>query len=303
MNITQTYKDNYSHSKHILGIPKDYPIDDNCGTSQKTGYFYCPCDEMIVRKIYGVGLRSTNSLWLESTSKVITPTFNDYVTIQIAHPNDNEFQNIYVGKKYQRYDKIFREGNDGFATGNHFHISVGRGKMLGTGWQKNTYGAWVIKTTLGGVRPEEAFFIDNKFTTIKNNRKIAFISINEKANNIFYTTARSLNVRCGPGINYKVLNTFPKNTKVQIYEQKGSWGKISNHEWLSTNYVTNKKPPKYYETTITTAHRLNVRNKPNGKKLSYKAPLIKNTSVAIMKKSGNWTQINIARWVYNIFLK
>ena len=51
MNITQNYKDDFTHRRHTIGYPKDYPIDDNCGSSGKTGYFYCPCDEMVVKKI------------------------------------------------------------------------------------------------------------------------------------------------------------------------------------------------------------------------------------------------------------
>src|SRR5699024_7462263 len=66
MNITQTYENDFSHSRHTVGTPKDYPIDDNCGESGANGYFYCPCDEVVVKKIYGVGTSSTNCLWLES---------------------------------------------------------------------------------------------------------------------------------------------------------------------------------------------------------------------------------------------
>ena len=56
MNITQTYKNDFSHSRHTIGTPKDYPIDDNYGAAGSNGYFYCPCDKMVVKKIYGVSL-------------------------------------------------------------------------------------------------------------------------------------------------------------------------------------------------------------------------------------------------------
>ena len=35
MNITQSYTGTYSHSKNYNGSPRDYPIDDNCGTTGK----------------------------------------------------------------------------------------------------------------------------------------------------------------------------------------------------------------------------------------------------------------------------
>ena len=303
MNITQNYKDNFTHRRHTTGYPKDYPIDDNCGSNSKTGYFYCPCDEMVVKKIYGVGLRSTSVLWLQSTSKVVTPTFNDYVTIMIAHSEDIDFKNIYVGKKYKRFDKIVQEGKDGFATGYHFHIVVGRGKFKSSGWVKNNEGIWIINTTGGGIRPEETFFIDKMFTRVMNSKNIKFTFLEEKYDEYFYVTAASLNVRFGPGMNYKIRNTLPCNTKVKVFETKGSWSRISDNEWVSSNYLSKTKPRISYETKKTTASYLNVRNKPNGKKLTYKAPLIKNTTVAVMKNSGGWTMINKNRWVFSFYLK
>ena len=138
MNITQTYENDFSHLRHTVGTPKDYPIDDNCGESGANGYFYCPCDEMIVKKIYGVGTSSTNVLWLESTTKVIAPTFNDYVTIMIGHIEDSELNKLSIGQKFRRKEAIAIEGRDGNATGEHFHIVVGKGKFAGSGWVKNT---------------------------------------------------------------------------------------------------------------------------------------------------------------------
>lgn len=304
MNITQSYTGNLTHGRHNTGNPKDYPIDDNCGSTGKTGYFYCPCDEMIVKKIYGVGISSGNTLWLESTSPVITPTFNDYITIMITHPNDKDFEGIYVGKKYTRGQKIIIEGNDGNATGYHFHIAVGRGKFLGSGWQKNSNGAWVIKTTEGGIKPEEAFFIDNSFTTIRGTKGINFISLGcDRENNKVRYITYNLNVRYGPGTNYNILNTLPKNTKVTVYEEQGTWSRISDREWLSSKYLTESIPSVSYETKVTTADLLNVRKTPNGKVLTENAPLVKNTTVAIMGNSGNWTKINANRYVYTDYLK
>ena len=36
MNITQSYTGTYSHSKNYNGSPRDYPIDDNCGTTGRS---------------------------------------------------------------------------------------------------------------------------------------------------------------------------------------------------------------------------------------------------------------------------
>ena len=305
MKITQGYSDNYSHRAHNTGNPKDYPIDDNGGSSKKDAYFYCPCDEMIVKKIYGIGTTAGNTLWLESTTPVITPTFTDYVGIIIVHPNDESFKDIYVGKKYKRGEKIILEGDDGKATGPHFHISVGRGKFKGTGWEQNSNGIWIIKTTEGAVKPQEAFFIDKSFTTVKDTKGIDFTYLNndeEKDKNEMYVT-KSLNVRYGPGTNYYNVNSLPTGTKVKVLETKDTWSRISDNEWVSHNFLTTKVPSKVYNTKKTTATSLNVRKTPNGKKLTEKAPLPKNTTVAVMTTSGNWTKINENRWVYSSYLE
>ena len=306
MNITQTYKNDFSHSRHTVGTPKDYPIDDNCGATGPNGYFYCPCDAMTVKKIYGVGSSSTNVLWLESTTPVITPTFTDYVTIMIGHIEDAELNKLKIGQTFTRKEPIAIEGKDGFATGEHFHIVVGRGKFRGSAWVKNTNDIWVINTTGGSVKPEDAFFIDNTFTTIKNSAGLNFLDLyipDIEEDDYYYTTAESLNIRLGPGTNYNAINTLPKNSRIKVREFVNNWAKITDKEYVASNYVTKKAPSKYYETKSTTADFLNVRSKPAGTILKVKAPLPKGTTVAVMEEKNGWTKINTNRWVYSSYVK
>ena len=306
MNITQTYKNDFSHSRHTVGTPKDYPIDDNCGATGPNGYFYCPCDAMTVKKIYGVGSSSSNVLWLESTTPVITPTFTDYVTIMIGHIEDAELNKLKIGQIFTRKEPIAIEGKDGFATGEHFHIVVGRGKFRGSGWVKNTNDIWVINTTGGSVKPEDAFFIDNTFTTIKNSAGLNFLDLyipDIEEDDYYYTTAESLNIRLGPGTNYNAINTLPKNSRIKVREFVNNWARITEKEYVASNYVTKKEPSKYYETKSTTADFLNVRSKPAGTILKVKAPLPKGTTVAVMEEKNGWTKINTNRWVYSSYVK
>ena len=306
MNITQTYKNDFSHSRHTVGTPKDYPIDDNCGATGPNGYFYCPCDAMTVKKIYGVGSSSTNVLWLESTTPVITPTFTDYVTIMIGHIEDAELNKLKIGQIFTRKEPIAIEGKDGFATGEHFHIVVGRGKFKGSGWVKNTNDIWVINTTGGSVKPEDSFFIDNTFTTVKNSAGLNFLDLyipDIEEDDYYYTTAESLNIRLGPGTNYNAINTLPKNSRIKVREFINNWARITDKEYVASNYVTKKAPSKYYETKSTTADFLNVRSKPAGTILKVKAPLPKGTTVAVMEEKNGWTKINTNRWVYSSYVK
>lgn len=300
MNITQSYNDNYTHKRHAEGNLKDYPIDDACG-SNNLSYFYCPCDELIVKKIYGVGLRASNTVWLESATPVITPTFTDYITIMVVHMEDKDLKNLYVGKTYKRGDKLFPKGADGFATGPHFHITLGRGKVKGSGWKKNNLGLWILQTTKENIKPEHGMFIDTTFTQIKSAKDLKFISLTENKEEKVYYTTTNLNIRYGPGTNYKFVNLLNKNTKIIPEEIGNEWTKLSDKEYINSKYITTKKPTNYYASAKTTAALLNVRNKPNGNIILYRLP--KNSTVSVLTKRNGWTKIYNNRWVYSKYLK
>lgn len=190
MNITQNYSNSYSHKPHSTGNPADYPIDEACQDSGRD-YFYCPCDEVMIVHIYGVGKSGTNTIWLQSTSKVVMPYGEDYVTILVTHPNDDDLSKLYEGKKFTRGQTLFREGNDGNATGYHFHIAVGTGKFTGSGWVQNSKGSWVNKTTGIQLKPEQAFYVDKSFTTVKYTNGINFVNLpdnTKKEDNVVATT-------------------------------------------------------------------------------------------------------------------
>jgi hypothetical protein len=300
MYITQSYNSAYTHLKHSTGTPCDYPIDDNCGDNTKSGYFYCPCDEMVVKKIYGVGTPASNGVWLESTSKVTTPKFNDYVTIMLCHPNDEDLRDVFVGKIYHRGEIITKEGNDGQATGYHIHFSVGRGLFKNTGWLLNNKNAWVINTANGPVKPEEAFFIDKNFTNVINTHNLHFTYLSLK--DYYYVSCKSLNVHIMPSIYSKVINTLPQNTRLEALDETSSWIEIGGNQWLYKKCLTKIVPTNYYNTKIVNAEKLNVRITPNGRKAKFYAPLSQNTLVANMHDDNGWTMINKNRWVYSKYL-
>lgn len=165
MNISQGYTGQTSHKPHNSVSPKDYPLDI-AGKDAGRDYFLCPCDEMEVKRLYGVGSNGTNTIWLQSTSKVIfADGTEDYCCIMAIHPNDDDLKKIQKGQKFKRGERVFREGTDGQATGNHIHMAVGKGKMTGSGWVQNSNGKWVITTAGGAMKPENAFFVDEKVTT------------------------------------------------------------------------------------------------------------------------------------------
>ncbi len=115
MKLTQSHLVG-NHRNHSFGKPWDYPIDECCGDTGR-GYFYCPCDEMKIVKIYGVGSGGVNTVWMTSVSPVVMPKGAAYVTIMVEHAEDEDLKKIKVGQRFKRGEAMFREGKHG-TTGN-----------------------------------------------------------------------------------------------------------------------------------------------------------------------------------------
>lgn len=238
MNITQNYSQSFSHAPHINGTPKDYPIDEACMDGGRD-YMYCPCDEMRVEYIYGVGKSGTNTIWLTSTSPVIMPIGTDYVTILVTHPNDDDLSKLKVGQKFKRGDKMFREGTDGNATGNHFHIAAATGKYNGIGWVRNSVKAWVMSATGRNLKPEEAFFLDRSFTTlVKKDGGIKFKDkpIARSIDRHYKALADVLNIRSGAGLGYSVIGTYKRNAVFHADMSADGWVHTALG-WVSEAYI------------------------------------------------------------------
>ena len=263
MKITQGYSGNYSHAPHSAGSPKDYPWDEG-GANNGREYFYCPCDKMKVVKIYGVGNSGTNTIWLESTSKVnFADGTSDYFTLLVTHSNDDDLRKLKIGQTFTRGQQICREGTDGRASGNHFHFSAGKGKMKEGGWTKNSKKAWVLTTTKGTYKPEKLFYIDKNFTSIKEDKGLNFKTKPKETKKKKYTTgnykvtADLLNVRKGAGTAYskvkfkdmsanaqakikalnngKPANGYVKGLAFTVLKVKGIWGKTPSG-WVSLKH-------------------------------------------------------------------
>ena len=173
MNVTQSYTNPYSHLKHTEGNPKDYPLDLG-GIDSGQSAIFCPCDEMVITAIKGVGQKDvSNTVWLVSTTSVKTPSGIGTVFMTLTHSNDNDLKRLKVGQIFKRKQVICYEGTDS-ATANHIHMVCGFGSS--NNWLESTSGVWVIK---GDCRkPETMMYIDTTFTkTIKNNGNLNWPSI------------------------------------------------------------------------------------------------------------------------------
>lgn len=233
MRITQSYDGQTSHLRHMTGTPKDYSLDEGC-TDGGRDWIYCSCDGLKVVRITGTrDSHHTNAIWLTSTSKVkLANGKESVVTLQFVHPNDDDLLKIKTGHIFKRGDKICREGNDG-ATANHLHVAVGLGSIVCTGWTQNSKGAWVLTTTAGAIKPEDAFFIDPDFTKIV---KTCGLKFKELPSNRYVVVRDAMNVLTGTTKDAHIIDVLTRGTVVKIEKIKTGWngeqfGKIEKLGW------------------------------------------------------------------------
>ena len=177
-NVTQSWNGTYNHYLNSGGSPSDYPMDIADGTTWREA-FYAPC-RMKCTKIYGqvTGYKGVaNGAWFESTEPVNFPDgTTDYLTVKFVHMENDDFgsNGIRVGRIYEKYEYVGREGRTGNATGNHLHVTCGKGKMKGTGWKQNSKKQWVLQTTGGQFKPDQLLYIDRNFTTMQSEKNMTF---------------------------------------------------------------------------------------------------------------------------------
>ena len=307
MRITQSYNGTTSHKPHNAGSPKDYPIDEG-GKDGGQSKFYCPCDEVKIVRIYGVGNKGVNTVWIQSTSPVkFACGVTDYMSMQITHMNDASLKSLKVGQKFKRGEFMFYEGSDG-ATGNHFHISVGRGTITNNGWTCNSKGKYVLTTTNGTYIPENAFWIDKKFTTIISSAGINFKNLPNTAYSTttsssttsksvnkcvtYIITTDSLNVRKGAGTQYEIVRSLKKGQEVTVLSISNGWGKISSG-YISMQYA------RIYSTYTIDALRY---RKGPGTLYSTLGTYPKDTAINILEVKGNWGKTDKG-WVSLSYVK
>lgn len=213
MRITQNYSGSTSHYGHSHGSPADYPTDEG-GKDMGRDPMYATCD-LVVRRVYGVGNGGVNTLFVRSTEKMKTPKGFHYVCMQITHENDEDLRKYKAGQVIKRGTVICKEGMDG-ASGNHIHLSVGFGDFKGNCWIKNSKGKYVIYTTEGAVRPEDAFYVDRYFTRIVSAGGLRFTALPFPLGR--YKAEAGIYVRVGAGKKYarKTFIMFTENAREQI---------------------------------------------------------------------------------------
>lgn len=118
----------------------------------------------------------------------------------------------------------------------------------------------------------------------------------------FVKVNSSLNVRIGPGTNYKYVRSLYNGDKVTVYEESGNWSRIGNNEWVCSTYLSDSNvqitntvgQTRKLRTTTTLYSRSDL----SGTTYTY----LPNTSVVIKKNvSSTVDYIYVpatGRWAY-----
>lgn len=128
---------------------------------------------------------------------------------------------------------------------------------------------------------------------------------------VYTSTASALNVRSGAGTGYRVVRTYPKGTRFDLYEVKNGWGRTPSG-WICLQYTTygggnatatTASSAGTYRVTASALHvrygagtgysKVPYRNlTANAKAHAYGNGCLKNgTRVTVLQTSGNWARI------------
>ncbi len=270
MNITQRH-DQGNHVPHWQGSTNysDKPWDEACKDGGRS--YFEPQNDFVVEQVLGLnGDNTTNSVRLKSVNKLYIPYKKDpdYLYITLTHMNEDNLKQVYKGQVLKKGSKILLEGTDGYATGNHFHITANLGKYYGL--LKNSNGSWCY-TYDKSLLPNEAFYVDTDYTILINTAGYKFqnlpkeelvyignpVTRNENVNQI-EVVATQLNCRKAPGLNGEFIGFVNKGiynyTDTKVVDGY-TWyhigiGWIAYHESWEVLYPKKEivEPPKEEET-------------------------------------------------------
>ncbi|MFT7826720.1 N-acetylmuramoyl-L-alanine amidase, partial [Priestia megaterium] len=131
--------------------------------------------------------------------------------------------------------------------------------------------------------------------------------------------ASSLNVRSSASTSASVVTNLPRNSKVTVVKESGSWSQIKTASgqtgWVASQYLqagsASSAPAKDSGSTtsksaVVNASSLNVRSSASTS-ASMVTNLPRNSKVTVVKESGSWSQIKTASgqtgWVASQYLK
>lgn len=246
LNITNAYGNIAKTSEHKLKIAVDA-----AGADGGKDTVYAPFTGYIKKLKDSVGtcvLESENKVqWADGTV--------DYMHILMYHSDNLYEYGLYVGKRIKQGEAFYREGTKGYATGNHIHLEVGKGKYPGS--EVAVGSTWRLKNQ---VAPESALFLRNN-TTIKNYGGLTWKIDNsvtpppvKKEIGTYRSNNSGVYIRSTPSVSGNRLGLVPSYTEIYVTETNYNWGKCTYNGvtgWTCLDYYTQVSVPDATTPTIT----------------------------------------------------
>lgn len=190
-----------------------------------------------------------------------TTSFNEMISYLKTDKNKDGIADYFV---------VASVGSGLFTTGGHYIVLVADNSGTITVYDPylyngkfNTASRRAAKVTVSG---NSAFVSESSFKKYSNAKQYwIFSNDNEKgagttnnkpaATSVSYTRyvatqSQNLNVRSGPGTNYRVVRSLKKGSKVTVTATSGSWSQIGTNEWVSTSYLSATKVTTKKNNTI-----------------------------------------------------
>ena len=162
-----------------------------------------------------------------------------------GNQNNNSNNNNITPVNYTRYVATKSSNlNVRDSAGGNVINSLAKGTAVNVietdgGWSKITspVNGWVSTSYLSSTSPFET-------TTTSGMPTSGIVKVNS-----------SLNVRTGPGTNYRYVRSLYNGNEVYIYESKNGWYRIGTNLWVSSSYISTSSISNY-STSIGNYHRL-----------------------------------------------
>lgn len=230
VNITQRENGGFSH-KGINAI-------DLAGKDSGREQVFAPADCKIVKRYAYAGMG--NAVIYQSLAKVKwADGSEDFFTMMLMHANN--ISDLTVGKTFKQFSRIYTEGSFGYATGNHVHLEIRKGKS--TAFASN---GWSLASN---INTQKAFFISSKhkiygllgnsykktdsWDVVVSKPKIKKWAKKQK----FKSKENNLHVRLSPSTSGKHYRYLHKKTAAINY-----WGEITTNgrKWYVYTNIKNQ---------------------------------------------------------------
>lgn len=110
-----------------------------------------------------------------------------------------------------------------------------------------------------------------------------------------YNIRTRLNVRSGPGTNYRVVGSKYNGNVVTIYDSSNGFYKIGTNQWVSSQYVRVSGNNPVQPAIVGTKQKLakNTTLYSNGNLTGTRYQYLPNTTVKILSRNGNIDYIQV----------